>query len=67
MKYFFPPTTLTEGKASHQRKESIIPTAPLGDGTPRRRSLGSPLDAELTNPEPQVQVHSPPRTSCPAS
>ena len=67
MKYFFPPTTLTESKASHQRKEPVTLTAPLDDGTPRRRSLGSPLDVELMNPEPQVQVHPPPRTSCPAS
>ena len=67
MKYFFPPTALTESKASHQRKEPVTPTAPLGDKMPRRKSLGSPLDDELTNPEPQVQVHSPPRTSCPAS
>ena len=67
MKYFFPPTTLTENKASHQRKEPVTPTAPLGDETPRRRSLGSPLNAELANPETQVQVHSLPRTSQPAS
>ena len=67
MKYFFPLTTLTENKASHQRKEPVTPTAPLGDETPRRRSLGSPLDAELANPETQVQVHSLPRTSQPAS
>ena len=67
MKYFFPHTTLTESKASHQRKEPVTLTAPLGDGMPRRRSLGSPLDAELVNPETQVQVHSLPRTSQPAS
>ena len=45
----------------------MTPTAPLDDGTPRRRSLGSPLDVELMNPEPQVQVHPPPRMSRPAS
>ena len=42
-------------------------TAPLDDGMPRRRSLGSPLDVELMNPEPQVQVHCPPGMSRPAS
>ena len=45
----------------------MTPTAPLGDRMPRRRSLGSPLDVEFTNPETQVQVHSLPRMSQPAS
>ena len=66
MRYFFPPTTLTENKASHQGKEPVTPSAPLSDETPRRRSLGLPLDAELVNPEIQVQVHSFPRVSQPA-
>ena len=66
MRYFFPPTTLTENKASHQGKEPVTPSAPLSDETPRRRSLGLPLDAELVNPETQVQVHSLPRASQPA-
>ena len=66
MRYFFPHTTLTENKASHQGKEPVTPTAPLGDEMLRRRSLGSPLDAELANPETQVQVHSLPRTLQPA-
>ena len=67
MKYFFPPTTLTESKMSNPRKEPITPTAPLDDGTPRKRSLGSPVNVDRVHPEPQVQVHSPPRTSHPAS
>ena len=66
MRYFFPHTTLTENKASHQGKEPVTPSAPLSDETPRRRSLGLPLDAELVNPETQVQVHSLPRASQPA-
>ena len=65
MRYFFPHTTLTENKAGHQGKEPVTPSAPLSDETPRRRSLGLPLDAELVNPETQVQVHSPPRASQP--
>ena len=66
MRYFFPHTTLTENKASHQGKEPVTPSAPLSDEMPRRRSLGLPLDAELVNPETQVQVHSLPRASQPA-
>ena len=66
MRYFFPHTTLTENKASHQGKGPVTPSAPLSDETPRRRSLGLPLDAELVNPETQVQVHSLPRVSQPA-
>ena len=44
----------------------MTPSAPLSDETPRRRSLGLPLDAELVNPETQVQVHSLPRALQPA-
>ena len=66
MRYFFPHTTLTENKASHQGREPVTPTAPLGDGMPRRRSLGLPPDAELVNPKTQVQVHSLPRATQPA-
>ena len=54
MRYFFPHTTLTENKASHQAREPVTPTAPLDNGTPRRRSLGLPPDAKLVNPETQV-------------
>ena len=68
MRYFFPHTTLTENKASHQAREPVTPTAPVDNGTPRRKSLGLPPDAELelVNPETQVQVHSLPRASQPA-
>ena len=66
MTYFFPHTTLTENKASHQAREPVTPTAPLDNGMPRRRSLGLPPDAELVNPETQVQVHSLPRALQPA-
>ena len=66
MRYFFPHTTLTENKASHQKREPVAPTAPVDDGTPRRRSLGIPPETELV-PEIQVQVHSIPRASQPAS
>ena len=43
----------------------MTPSACLSDETPRRRSLGLPLNAELVNPETQVQVHSLPRASQP--
>ena len=68
MRYFFPPTTLTENKAGHQAREPVTPTAPVDNGTPRRKSLGLPLDAELelVNSETQVQVHALPRASQPA-
>ena len=68
MRYFFPHTTLTENKASHQAREPVTPTAPVDNGMPRRKSLGLPPDAELelVNPETQVQVHSLPRVSQPA-
>ena len=65
IRYFFSHTTLTENKANHQRKEPVTLSAPLDDGTPRRRSLGLPPDAELV-PKTQVQVHSLPRASQPA-
>ena len=43
----------------------MTPTAPVDHGTPRRRSLGLPSNAELelVEPETQVQVHALPRTS----
>ena len=68
MRYFFPHTTLTENKASHQAREPVTLTAPVDNGTPRRRSLGLPPDAELelVNPETQVQVHSLPKAAQPA-
>ena len=68
MRYFFPHTTLPENKASHQVREPVTPTAPVDSGTPRRKSLGLPPDAELelVNPETQVQVHSLPRALQPA-
>ena len=68
MRYFFPHTTLTENKASHQARKPVTPTAPVDNGTPRRKSLGLPPDGELelVNPETQVQVHSLPRASQPA-
>ena len=68
MRYFFPQTTLPENKASHQVREPVTPTAPVDNGTPRRKSLGLPPDAELelVNPETQVQVHSLPRALQPA-
>ena len=68
MRYFFPHTTLTENKASHQARKPVTPTAPLDSETPRRGSLGLPPDAELelVNPETQVQVHSLPRVLQPA-
>ena len=68
MRYFFPHTTLTENKANHQAKEPVTPTAPVDNGTPRRKSLGLPPDAELefVKPKTQVQVHSLPRASQPA-
>ena len=67
MRYFFPPTTLTENKAGHQVREPVTPTAPVDNGTPRRKSLGLPpvAELELVNPETQVQVHSLPRASQP--
>ena len=46
MRYFFPQTTLPENKASHQVREPVTPTAPVDNGTPRRKSLGLPLDAD---------------------
>ena len=65
MRYFFPQTNLPENKASHQVREPVTPTAPVDHGTPRRRSLGLPPNAEveLVEPETQVQVHALPRTS----
>ena len=65
MRYFFPPTNLPENKASHQVREPVIPTAPIDHGTPRRKSLGLPPDAELelVKPETQVQVHALPEAS----
>ena len=65
MRYFFPPTKLLENKARHQVREPVTPTAPVDHGTPRRKSLGLPPDAELelVKPETQVQVHALPRTS----
>ena len=59
MRYFFPPTNLPENKASHQVREPVTPTAPVDHGTPRRKSLGLPPNAELelVKPETQVQVH----------
>ena len=65
MRYFFPQTNLPENKASHQIREPVTPTAPVDHGTPRRKSLGLPPDAELelVKPETQVQVHALPRTS----
>ena len=63
MRYFFPQTNLPENKASHQIREPVTPTAPVDHGTPRRKSLGLPPDAELelVKPETQVQVHALPR------
>ena len=46
MKYFFPPTTITESKTDHVKKEPITPMAPLEDTTPRRRSLSLPLEPD---------------------
>ena len=68
MRYFFPQTTLPENKASDQVREPVTPTAPVDSGTPRRKSLGLPPNAELelVNPKTQVQVHSLPRASQPA-
>ena len=65
MRYFFPPTNLPENKASHQVREPVTPTAPVDHGTPRRKSLGLPPDAELelVKPETQVQVHALPKAS----
>ena len=65
MRYFFPPTNLPENKASHQVREPVTPTAPVDHGTPRRKSLGLPADAELelVKPETQVQVHALPKAS----
>ena len=64
MRYFFPQTNLPENKASHQIREPVTPTAPVDHGTPRRKSLGLPPDAELelVKPETQVQVHALPRS-----
>ena len=69
MRYFFPQTNLPENKASHQVREPVTPTAPVDNGTPRRKSLGLPPDAELelVDPETQVQVHALPKISQPAS
>ena len=68
MRYFFPQTTLPENKASHQVREPVTPTAPVGSEMPRRKSLGLPPDVELelVNPETQVQVHALPGASQPA-
>ena len=65
MRYFFPPTNLPENKASHQVREPVTPTAPVDHGTPRRKSLGLPPDAELelVKSETQVQVHALPKAS----
>ena len=65
MRYFFPQTNLPENKASHQIREPVTPTAPVDHGTPRRKSLGLPPDAqlELVKPETQVQVHALPKAS----
>ena len=65
MRYFFPQTNLPENKASHQVREPVTPTAPVDHGTPRRKSLGLPPDAELelVKPETQVQVHALPKAS----
>ena len=65
MRYFFPPTNLPENKASHHVREPVILTAPIDHGTPRRKSLGLPPDAELelVKPETQVQVHALPEAS----
>ena len=54
MRYFFPPTNLPENKASHQVREPVTPTAPVDHGTPRRRSLGLPPNAELELVEPKT-------------
>ena len=65
MRYFFPQTNLPENKAIHQVREPVTPTAPVDHGTPRRKSLGLPPDAELelVKPETQVQVHALPKAS----
>ena len=65
MRYFFPQTNLPENKASHQVREPVTPTAPVDHGTPRRKSLGLPPDAELelVKPKTQVQVHALPKAS----
>ena len=47
MRYFFSQTTFPENKASHQVREPVTPTAPVGSETPRRKSLGLPPDVEL--------------------
>ena len=65
MRYFFPPTNLPENNASHQVRKPVTPTAPVDHGTPRRKSLGLPPNAELelVKPETQVQVHALPKAS----